>query len=397
MLVGTVAVLLLASITVAGPLEAQVLPPGPDTTLLPDDTTTTTPPPTTAGTPTTTTTAPSTSSTTATTAPPPEDSSTTSAPPADPAAPGPGDGDGGSTGVARGSVPPEAQRIMDSVVRTPPNSSQALFDAVGALVDLGLSRDEAIRIGFGRFPVAGVTHFSDDWLYPRYGPAPGQFRFHHGTDVFAAYGTPLRAVVDGTVTTSHNGLGGLTVKVHDPDGTYYYYAHLSALVDGFTNGMPVKTGDIIGYVGDSGNAKGGAPHVHFAVYAHGGDPVDPKPILDTFLADALAQLPTIVEQVRASQAATTTTATAPRHRPLFDDTLLSSPRGPGSDVPTEILYQATVNPSAAGTSMAETEAAQLAASIDWEARRAGKDVASDLLLRTESVLRIVLVGVRTGD
>ncbi len=393
-LAGTVAALLVASITVAGPLQAQVLPPGPDTTLLPADTTTTVSP-TTTGAPTTTTTAAG-SSTTTTTAPAGDGSSTTtSAPPADPAAPDAGDGDGGSAGVARGTVPPEAQRVIDSVVRTPPNGSQALFDAVGALVDLGLSRDDAMRIGFGRFPVAGVTHFGDDWLYPRYGPAPGQFRFHHGTDVFAAYGTPLRAVVDGTVTTAHNGLGGLTVKVHDPDGTYYYYAHLSALVDGFTNGMPVKTGDIIGYVGDSGNAKGGVPHVHFAIYPHGGDPVDPKPVLDTFLADAMAQLPTIVEQVRASRAATPATAAPSGGRHLFDDTSLSHQLGSGSGVPTEILYQATVNPSAAGTSMAETEAAQLAASIDWGERQVRNDVARDLLLRTQDVLRIVL-GTRVG-
>ena len=370
-------VLVVSSLVAAGPLEAQVLPPGPGPTLLPSSSTTTT---IAASTTTTTATDTSSTTTTATTAPPADGASTTTAPPAaDGTAADTGDGDGGSAGVAPGTVPPDAQRIIDAVVRTPPNSSQALYDAVGALVDLGLSRDDAIHAGFGRFPVAGVTHFGDDWLYPRYGPAPGQFRFHHGTDVFAAYGTPLRAVVDGTVTTSHNGLGGLTVKVHQADGTYYYYAHLSALVDGFTNGMPVRTGDIIGYVGDSGNAKGGAPHVHFAIYPHGGEPVDPKPVLDQFLADAMAQLPTIVEQVRARLSTPAPVVGLAPSRPLFDDTSQPAPRGADGDVPTEILYQASVNPSAGGTSMAETEAAQLAASIDWNTRRLDAEVARDLL------------------
>ncbi len=386
---------ILASVVVAGPIDAQVLPPGPATTLLPDDTTSTT-----AATTTTTTSTPSSSTTsTATTAPPADGTTATSAPPdGDPAAPDAGDGDGttASAGVPRGTVPPDAQRVIDAVVRTPPNNSQALLDAVGALVDLGLTPADAIRVGFGRFPVAGVAHFGDDWLYPRYGPAPGQFRFHHGTDVFAAYGTPLRAVVDGTVTASHNGLGGLTVKVHDADGTYYYYAHLSALVDGFVNGMAVKTGDIVGYVGDSGNAKGGAPHVHFAIYPHGGDPINPKPVLDQFLADAMGQLPGIVEQVRARQATTSTVPVPSMHRRLFDDTSLDLRPDLGTDVPTEVLYQATVNPSAGGTSMAETEAAQLAASIDWGAQQLRNDVARDLLLRTQDVLHLV-VGVRTGD
>ncbi len=279
---------------------------------------------------------------------------------------------------------------MDSVSRTPANSSQALSDAVGALVDLGLSRDEAIRIGFGRFPVAGVTHFGDDWLYPRYGPAAGQLRFHRGTDVFAAYGTPLRAVVDGIARSSTNGLGGLTVKVYDPDGTYYYYAHLSGLVDGFVDGMAVKTGDIVGYVGDSGNAKGGVPHVHFGIYPHGGAATNPKPVLDQFLADAMAKLPAIVEQVRSQQHA----AAAPPVSVRPSHTRIAPPLPAGGraadDVSTEILYQASVNPSAGGTSVAQNEAERLAASIDWSGQRAQTATLAGLLRSTQAVVLAVL-------
>ncbi len=257
------------------------------------------------------------------------------------------------------------------MIRTPANNSEALAEAVETLVGLGLSREEAIRVGFGRFPVAGVARYTHDWLFPRYGPG---FRFHHGTDVVAPFGTPLRAVVDGTVTASTSELGGLSAKVFDPDGTYYYYAHMSALVDGFTSGMTVETGDIIGYVGDSGNARGGVPHVHFGIYPKGGGPVDPKPVLDQFLADAANQLPTIVEQLMARQsspAASATETVTRTPRSLLATSLLRTRTDAteAAQVSTEILYQATADPTAGGASVAQAEANNLAAAIDWESRR----------------------------
>ena len=87
-------------------------------------------------------------------------------------------------------VPPEAQRIINSVQRTRPNNDSHLLAELTQLEALGLSQAEAYRIGLGRFPIAGPARYSHDWLYPRYGPG---FRFHLGTDVFAAYGTPVRA------------------------------------------------------------------------------------------------------------------------------------------------------------------------------------------------------------
>src|SRR3546814_3786631 len=74
-----------------------------------------------------------------------------------------------------------------------------------------------------------------------------------GTDVFAPHGTPVRSPIDGTISSGSGSLGGLFVKVFQPDGTYFYMAHLSGLAEGFTEGMAVQTGDIVGYVGDSGN------------------------------------------------------------------------------------------------------------------------------------------------
>ena len=207
-------------------------------------------------------------------------------------------GDGAPAPAGGIRVPPEAQRIISSVRRSAPNGSAPLVDALAALRDLGLSEAEALRVGMGRFPIAGPARYSHDWLFPRYGPG---FRFHLGTDVFAAHGTPVRAPVDGIARSANGGLGGLTVKIFMPDGTYFYLAHLSALVDGFAQDMPVRTGDIVGYVGDSGNARGGAPHLHIGIYPRGGPPVDPKPILDQFLAEARARVPALVEAYRAAR------------------------------------------------------------------------------------------------
>lgn len=379
-----------------------------------EGTTTTTAPSSTTTAPTTTTTsAPSSTTTTSggllspsSTAP--GSTTTTTAPSAggsDPFAPGDGatpapdgatdgggDGEGADGNVPR-TVPPEAQAIINSVRRSPANSSAKLLAAVDELVRLGLSRDEAVRIGFGRFPIAGEARYSHDWLFPRYGPG---FRFHLGTDVFAPFGTPLRSPVDGTVTSGSGSLGGLYVKIFMEDGTYFYYAHMAGLVDGFTEGMAIKTGDIVGYVGDSGNAKGGSPHLHIGVYPQGGPAVDPKPILDQFLADALAQLPQIVEQVRAQRTGASASAATPAEprppRSLLGTALLRplTDRLQGNDVPTEVLYQTSGAPSAGGLSVAEIEAGKLAASVDWQQWSQRERVREDIVANTEAAFRLAL-------
>jgi len=207
-------------------------------------------------------------------------------------------GDGAAAPSGGINVPPEAQRIIAAVPRTGPSNTEHLVASLAPLRDLGMPEAEALRVGLGRFPIAGVARYSHDWLFPRYGPG---FRFHLGTDVFASYGTPVRAPVDGIARSANGGLGGLTVKVVMPDGTYFYLAHLSGLVDGFTDGMAVTTGDIVGYVGDSGNARGGSPHLHIGIYPHGGPPVDPKPILDQFIAEAEVMVPAIVDAYERSR------------------------------------------------------------------------------------------------
>jgi peptidoglycan hydrolase CwlO-like protein len=110
--------------------------------------------------------------------------------------------------------------------------------------------------GVFRFcPVSGFVAYSDDFGAPRYG---GGFHPHAGNDIFANEGRPILATFDGRAEMASNGLGGLSVKVYGAAG-WTYNAHLSA----FGKLGSVSAGDVVGYVGDSGDARGGAYHNHF--------------------------------------------------------------------------------------------------------------------------------------
>jgi murein DD-endopeptidase MepM/ murein hydrolase activator NlpD len=123
------------------------------------------------------------------------------------------------------------------------------------------------------FPVAaeGRPTFSDDWHQPRSGG-----RVHKGTDIFAAEGTPLFAVDDGFVSFGESGLGGLLARLKANDGFTYLYIHLSAFEG---ENRPVKVGDVIGYVGHTGNAATTPPHCHFEIHPPGEEAINPFPIL----------------------------------------------------------------------------------------------------------------------
>ena len=130
-------------------------------------------------------------SSTTTTTEPPKPTSTTAPPSGDdfsegsskaPAGAKDVGGDGAAAPTGGIAVPPTAQQIIDSVHRTGSSDNDALLASLRTLQDLGLSEAEALRVGLGRFPIAGPARYSHDWLFPRYGPG---FRFHLGTDVFA--------------------------------------------------------------------------------------------------------------------------------------------------------------------------------------------------------------------
>jgi murein DD-endopeptidase MepM/ murein hydrolase activator NlpD len=117
-------------------------------------------------------------------------------------------------------------------------------------------------------PVQGTSAYGDTWGAPRSGG-----RRHQGVDMLAPTGTPLQAVVSGIVTQGSNRLGGITVSLMGDNGNRYYYAHLAGY-EGVSG--PVTQGQVIGYLGDSGNATG-VPHLHFEIRPNNGVPVNPTP------------------------------------------------------------------------------------------------------------------------
>jgi murein DD-endopeptidase MepM/ murein hydrolase activator NlpD len=128
--------------------------------------------------------------------------------------------------------------------------------------------------------VAGEVQFIDSFGAPR-NVGTGYAHWHEGTDVMAANGTPVVAVEAGVIERAKvNTLGGNSLRLRGQSGHGYYYAHLSTYALGITEGVVVAPGQVLGYVGDTGDAKGGAPHVHFEIHRPPNDePVNPYPIL----------------------------------------------------------------------------------------------------------------------
>jgi hypothetical protein len=156
------------------------------------------------------------------------------------------------------------------------------------------------------------------YVFPVYGPASfgdsfGAFRpdvpgnWHHGDDIFAPLGAPVLACADGTVfSVGWNDVGGNRLWLRDGQGNEFYYAHLSAYSPAARNGSRVKAGEVLGFVGNTGDAEGTPYHLHFEVHpvaylALGYDgAVDPTPYLiawqrqkDIRLAQVAGYLPGI--------------------------------------------------------------------------------------------------------
>lgn len=130
----------------------------------------------------------------------------------------------------------------------------------------------SVQSGSFVFPVDGPHSYVNTWGAPRSGG-----RTHKGTDIMAPKGTPVVACVGGTVTRtnpSDSGLGGITLWLRGKNGNTYYYAHLDGIASGIHGGVSVSAGQIIGWVGDTGNAAG-VYHLHFEIHPGGGAAVNP--------------------------------------------------------------------------------------------------------------------------
>ena len=159
------------------------------------------------------------------------------------------DGGGGGDDDGGGGSPPPT---------TPPPTNPPTVDASGRTC-----------------PVDGPTGFSDSWGAPRSGG-----RRHQGVDMMSPRGTPLVAIEAGYVQRMGNyGLGGVTVWLKGNSGDEYYYAHLDGWASGLRTGQRMSVGELLGYVGNTGNARYTAPHLHFEHHPGGGSAVNPYPLV----------------------------------------------------------------------------------------------------------------------
>ncbi len=141
-------------------------------------------------------------------------------------------------------------------------------------VKLGLVAAPAVSIAV--FPVQGLCSYENTWHAPR-----GADRKHLGVDIIAKEGNLLYAVADGTITKLYtvgtDKLAGNGVRLTTADGTYFFYGHMQKLADGITIGTKVKAGQVVGYVGKTGDTN--TPHLHIEVHPLGGDAIDPTPVV----------------------------------------------------------------------------------------------------------------------
>jgi peptidoglycan LD-endopeptidase LytH len=269
----------------------------------------------------------------------------------------PGDLIGGQQGVAETTpvveqaapVPPGPFRV------SAPNNSQGLVDVLKQLERYALSLQDALLRVVGPFPVAGPAYWTDDWHACR----DGCTRLHEGLDIFAPHGTPLVATADGVVTQKLVGeLSGTSIEIQDDNGIQYFYAHLSGWAEPINVGDPVEVGQVLGYVGNTGNAIGTLPHLHLEVQP-GGIPVPPKPFVDRWLNIAELRAEQFIARITGEPAPQGSNFRLTR---LFDLAGEAEILEAGAQ---RLVALAGIQPSVSSLEMAERVLGQMAFEIDW--------------------------------
>ena len=166
-------------------------------------------------------------------------------PPAPPPPPSPPPKSPPGQGPPREPVPTPPGTTPPPTVQNPPQNVQPRLTEAGYV-----------------FPIYGQASFGDDFAAAR-----ATTGWHHGNDIFAPLGAPILAVADGTLfLVGWNDVGGNRLWLRDGAGNEFYYAHLSAYSPIAREGAQVKAGDVIGFVGATGDAVGTPPHLHFEIH-----------------------------------------------------------------------------------------------------------------------------------
>jgi len=170
------------------------------------------------------------------------------------------------TAPAKPTIPPPTTTPAHPVIPAdaPREPGKSIPGAPPELVRPAPAVTAQLTTGGYVFPVFGPASFGDTFGAPR-GDVKGGW--HHGEDIFGALGSPLLAVADGTVfSVGWNDIGGWRLWLRDHAGNEFYYAHLSAYSPLAVNGRQVKAGDVLGFMGKTGDAEFSPYHLHFEIH-----------------------------------------------------------------------------------------------------------------------------------
>ncbi|MBC8021868.1 MAG: M23 family metallopeptidase [Burkholderiales bacterium] len=183
-----------------------------------------------------------------------------------------------------------ASALPGPAVAAQPIAVSAIVVPKAPLVPKSTPPSEDVRPLAGRRLLMPVQGFEVRKLQDNFNELRGGVRRHEALDIMAPRGTPVVATDDGVITKLFRSVaGGITIYQSDSAQQYiYYYAHLDRYRDGLKEGEVVRRGDVIGYVGSTGNAPASAPHLHFTMFELGpekkwwrGQAVNPYPYLAT--------------------------------------------------------------------------------------------------------------------
>jgi murein DD-endopeptidase MepM/ murein hydrolase activator NlpD len=175
--------------------------------------------------------------------------------------------------------------VLDAAEKTAPGETAAATESIPRMVATTGSLVDELR---GRRLQTPVENAGSEDLRSMFGELRGGSRRHEALDILAPRNTPVIAVEDGTIARLFSSrAGGITIYQFDPTERFvYYYAHLERYADGLREGDRVRRGQVLGYVGTSGNAPKNTPHLHFAIFRlteekrwWEGTPIDPYAVL----------------------------------------------------------------------------------------------------------------------